>query len=117
MYFIPKGKNSPSSSPVASSRDSSRPAKRESGPSAAERQAEREKSGPVAQALARTAGFRLLGEDNEPLGKRRGKVRLPDGREIDFTSAADGQFFIADLEPDTRYEVFLEPVDEEDEDV
>lgn len=98
------------------------PTGRSDGPSAEERQAEREQNGPVAQMLASTASFRVVDDVGEPIAGKKGKIVFSDGREVEFTSGSDGRFFISQLDPELTYELVLDVEDdgavvEEDEDV
>lgn len=105
MFFIPK--EAPKPSPPQTGNDGGPPPGRESGPSADERQAEREKSGPVAEALARTLRFRLRNDVGEPVSGQPGRILLSNGETIEFTTGSDGRFFVGDLEPGLCYEIQL----------
>lgn len=117
MYFVRPTSSSSSSKAGGSgaSGGGGGPASRNDGPSAAERQAEREKSGPVADALNATASIRLVDDEGNVLSRQAGKIIFSDGREVDFTSGADGRYFVAGLEPDTTYEVVVDPPENDGE--
>lgn len=106
MFFARKDTDQSSSTPARTNTEGgSAPTSRESGETAAERQAEREASGPVAQALERTLSFRLVDDCGQPIAGKKGMLVLSDGQEIPFTSGSDGRYCVADLEPGTKYDI------------
>lgn len=110
MYFV-RPDPAKASSKGAAAGDQG-PTSRSDGPSAEERQEEREKNGPVAQMLASTASFRVVDDVGEPIAGKTGKIVFSDGREVDFTSGGDGRFFISQLDPELTYELVLDVDDD-----
>lgn len=121
MYFVQRERarstSGPSGKAAAHSSPSSPGARKETAAARAQRQqreADREASGPVARTMRATAAFRLVDDSGQPLARRKGKAVLPDGREVAFTSGADGRFFIGGLEPGGAYTLVVEPEPSQD---
>lgn len=113
MYFVRPTSSSKAGGGAGAGGDDGAPDSRSDGPSAAERQAEREENGPVAAANRATAAIRLVDDDGQPLSRKPGKIVFSDGREVEFKSGSDGRFFVGGLEPDASYEVFVDSPGEE----
>lgn len=111
MFFVRPDAAAPSPStsrPAGATAAGKPPPGRSSGKTAEERQREREESGPVAQTMKATAQFRLVDREGEPIPRKAGKVVFADGREVEFMSGANGEFFIGNVAPDSEYKLLFE---------